>query len=187
MNWFASRSLKAKILLSILGLFVFAALVPTENPTTTSPPKSQLVSETEESSLLEDQDIEEEEKTEEKTGEEKTSDTGAVASSTTTSTQPEPQPNPTPKPKPEPAPEPTPDCDPSYTNVCIPVGSADYDCAGGSGNGPNYISGPVYVRHDVANPDPHGLDRDKDGVGCENQTSMPKLKVGKAVGEFERV
>lgn len=58
-------------------------------------------------------------------------------------------------------------CEPSYPNVCIPIGSADYDCAGGSGNGPNYIQGPIQVRWDVPNPDPHGLDRDRDGWGCE--------------------
>lgn len=54
-------------------------------------------------------------------------------------------------------------CDPSYLDVCIPSGSADYDCAGGSGNGPNYISGPIRVLP----PDPHGLDSDGDGWGCE--------------------
>ncbi|MDA0365310.1 MAG: thermonuclease family protein [Chloroflexi bacterium] len=54
-------------------------------------------------------------------------------------------------------------CDASYPDVCIPVGAADYDCAGGSGNGPNYISGPIRVLP----PDPHRLDRDHDGWGCE--------------------
>ena len=54
-------------------------------------------------------------------------------------------------------------CDPSYPSVCLPIGAADYDCAGGSGNGPNYIAGPITVLP----PDPHGLDRDGDGVGCE--------------------
>ena len=58
-------------------------------------------------------------------------------------------------------------CHPSYVGVCIPIGSADYDCAGGSGNGPNYVQGPFGVRWDVADPDPYGLDRDGDGVGCE--------------------
>jgi len=145
MSWFTSISLKAKILLFILGLFLFAALIPT----TPSSPEPQPTLEIEESPRLGDQDIKEEEKAEEKSEEE-----------TITNTQP--------KPAPKPAPEPSPNCEPSYTNVCIPVGSADYDCAGGSGNGPNYISGPVYVRHDVENPDPHGLDKDKDGVGCEN-------------------
>lgn len=56
-------------------------------------------------------------------------------------------------------------CDASYPDVCIQLGTADYDCAGGSENGPNYIAGPIRVRP----PDPHGLDRDGDGFGfgCE--------------------
>jgi uncharacterized protein YraI len=58
-------------------------------------------------------------------------------------------------------------CEPSYTSVCLPIGAADYDCAGGSGNGPTYVRGPVLVRYDVPNPDPYGLDRDGDGIGCE--------------------
>ena len=68
--------------------------------------------------------------------------------------------------EPEPPPQQPPkssDCDPSYPEVCIPVGAADYDCAGGSGNGPNYIEGPIRVLP----PDPHDLDRDGDGWGCE--------------------
>ena len=55
-------------------------------------------------------------------------------------------------------------CEPAYPDVCIPKGSADYDCAGGSGNGPNYIKGPITV----LSPDPYDLDRDHDGIGCEN-------------------
>jgi hypothetical protein len=45
---------------------------------------------------------------------------------------------------------------------CIPPG-ADADCGGGSGNGPRYVDGPVYVD----GFDPYGLDRDGDGVACE--------------------
>lgn len=45
---------------------------------------------------------------------------------------------------------------------CIPPGP-DVDCAGGSGNGPRYVEGPVHV----TGSDPYGLDRDGDGVGCE--------------------
>jgi hypothetical protein len=56
----------------------------------------------------------------------------------------------------------TSDCDPNYTGNCVPVAS-DVDCAGGKGNGPAYIAGPVYV----VGTDIYGLDRDKDGVGCE--------------------
>ena len=79
-----------------------------------------------------------------------------------------PSPSVTLPPVPTSPPPTTSNCHPSYPDVCIPIGSADYDCAGGSGNGPNYIQGPIRVRHDVPDPDPHGLDRDKDGVGCES-------------------
>jgi hypothetical protein len=61
------------------------------------------------------------------------------------------------------APAPGKDCDPSYPDACLKVGIGDYDCAGGSGNGPNCVEGPVTVR----GPDPFGLDDDGDGVGCE--------------------
>lgn len=52
-------------------------------------------------------------------------------------------------------------CTPGY-DPCIPPGP-DVDCAGGRGDGPRYIDGPVYV----TGSDPYGLDRDGDGVGCE--------------------
>ncbi len=52
-------------------------------------------------------------------------------------------------------------CHPSY-DPCLPIVS-DVDCAGGSGNGPVYTPGPVRV----IGPDEYGLDRDRDGVGCE--------------------
>lgn len=53
-------------------------------------------------------------------------------------------------------------CDPNYAGPCVPVAS-DVDCAGGSGNGPAYVRGPVTV----VGSDIYGLDRDGDGVGCE--------------------
>lgn len=83
----------------------------------------------------------------------------------TPTSPPPPQPTPTQPPPPQPTPTspPSVNCDPSYPTVCIPVGAADYDCAGGSGNGPNYIAGPLTVLP----PDPHGLDSDGDGIGCE--------------------
>lgn len=52
-------------------------------------------------------------------------------------------------------------CDPNYSG-CVPIAS-DVDCAGGRGNGPAYVDGPVSV---IGN-DIYGLDRDRDGVGCE--------------------
>ncbi|SDZ14767.1 G5 domain-containing protein [Herbiconiux ginsengi] len=67
--------------------------------------------------------------------------------------------------QPDPAPEPAPEgggCDPNYTGACVPIAS-DVDCAGGSGNGPAYVQGPVYV----VGGDPYELDRDGDGVACD--------------------
>ena len=56
------------------------------------------------------------------------------------------------------------ECDPNYAKACVPVAS-DVDCAGGSGNGPEYVSGPVYV----VGTDIYGLDRDGDGRACERK------------------
>lgn len=54
-------------------------------------------------------------------------------------------------------------CDPNYTGACVPLAS-DVDCAGGSGNGPAYVQGPVRV----VGQDIYGLDgNDNDGIGCE--------------------
>lgn len=51
----------------------------------------------------------------------------------------------------------TPICDPSYPGVCIPPAPPDLDC------------GQIqYRRFQVLPPDPHGFDRDGDGVGCES-------------------
>ena len=55
------------------------------------------------------------------------------------------------------------ECDDNYSGACVPVAS-DVDCAGGSGNGPEYVAGPVYV----VGSDIYELDRDGDGVACEN-------------------
>jgi hypothetical protein len=54
-----------------------------------------------------------------------------------------------------------PACHPSYT-PCIPEGSDDVDCAGGTGDGPRYVQGPVQVH----GTDEYRLDTDHDGVGC---------------------
>ena len=53
-------------------------------------------------------------------------------------------------------------CDPNYSGACVPIAS-DVDCAGGSGNGPAYVQGPVTV----IGTDIYDLDRNGDGVGCE--------------------
>ncbi|MEU4193314.1 G5 domain-containing protein [Kribbella sp. NPDC026611] len=53
-------------------------------------------------------------------------------------------------------------CDPNYSG-CVPIAS-DVDCSGGSGNGPEYVAGPVRV----VGRDIYRLDADGDGVGCED-------------------
>jgi hypothetical protein len=72
-------------------------------------------------------------------------------------------PPPTAPPAPPPT-TPTRNCHPSYQGECLKVGIGDYDCAGGSGNGPNYVQGTVQV----VGPDEFDLDRDGDGLGCES-------------------
>lgn len=52
-------------------------------------------------------------------------------------------------------------CTEGYRPCLTPA--PDYDCAGGSGNGPRYAQGPIYVD----GSDPYDLDRDGDGVACE--------------------
>jgi hypothetical protein len=59
--------------------------------------------------------------------------------------------------------QPTGNCDPNYAGGCVPIAS-DVDCAGGSGNGPAYVQGPV----DVVGTDIYRLDADHDGIGCED-------------------
>ena len=71
-----------------------------------------------------------------------------------------------PPPTTQPPPPPTTsarNCHPSYEGACLDPTASDYDCAGGSGNGPKYVQGPVKVRP----PDPFDLDADADGLGCE--------------------
>ena len=63
---------------------------------------------------------------------------------------------------PKPAPVASSNCDPNYSGGCVPIAS-DVDCAGGSGNGPAYVSGPVTV----VGSDIYRLDGDNDGIGCE--------------------
>src|SRR5918997_5669186 len=53
--------------------------------------------------------------------------------------------------------KPAPSCDPNYSG-CVPIDS-DVDCAGGSGNGPSYVQGPVRV----IGTDIYKLDADNDG------------------------
>lgn len=60
-----------------------------------------------------------------------------------------------------PQPPPASNCEPSYPDICIPIGSADLDC------------GDIQWRRftvlwTVPNPDPHRFDGDADGIGCES-------------------
>jgi len=55
------------------------------------------------------------------------------------------------------------ECDSNYEGACVPANVSDVDCAGGSGNGPEYVAGPVRVVGD----DIYELDRDGDGIACE--------------------
>jgi hypothetical protein len=71
-------------------------------------------------------------------------------------------PPPTTQPPPPPT-TPARNCHPSYEGACLDPTASDYDCAGGSGNGPKYVQGTVKVHP----PDPFDLDADSDGLGCE--------------------
>jgi hypothetical protein len=53
-------------------------------------------------------------------------------------------------------------CDPNYAGACLSPNSSDYDCAGGSGDGPDYTG---YV--EVVGDDHYDLDHDGDGIACE--------------------
>jgi hypothetical protein len=54
------------------------------------------------------------------------------------------------------------DCDSNYEGACVPAGVEDVDCAGGTGDQPEYVEGPVTV----VGEDVYGLDGDGDGEGC---------------------
>lgn len=53
------------------------------------------------------------------------------------------------------------ECDPNYSG-CLDPSASDYDCEGGSGDGPLY-TGTV----EVLGIDHYGLDDDGDGIGCD--------------------
>lgn len=53
------------------------------------------------------------------------------------------------------------ECDPNYSG-CLDPNASDYDCSGGSGDGPLY-TGEVQV----LGVDHYGLDEEGDGIGCE--------------------
>lgn len=49
-------------------------------------------------------------------------------------------------------------CEPSYPTICVPPPPPDLSCA------------DIFPLQDfpVTPPDPHGFDRDRDGIGCES-------------------
>lgn len=73
---------------------------------------------------------------------------------------PPPLPPPGPPPPAGPPPPPAGSCHPSYPTVCIPPPPPDLDCADIPFRD---FSAPV----DVPDPDPHDLDGDEDGIGCQ--------------------
>jgi hypothetical protein len=54
------------------------------------------------------------------------------------------------------------ECDPNYEGACLDPNASDYDCEGGSGDGPDYTGEVIVVGEDH-----FGLDADGDGIGCE--------------------
>jgi hypothetical protein len=66
-----------------------------------------------------------------------------------------------PVPPPPPPPPPSDQCHPSYPDVCIKPPPPDLDC----GDIPYRRFRVIYT---VPDPDPHGFDGDRDGVGCES-------------------
>lgn len=54
-------------------------------------------------------------------------------------------------------------CHPSCEGACLDPDAYDYDCEGGSGDGPEY-TGEV----EVVGSDDYGLDHDGDGVACQS-------------------
>lgn len=52
-------------------------------------------------------------------------------------------------------------CEPSYPDICIPIGAADLDCG-------DISARRFRVLWDVPNPDPMRFDGERDGIGCES-------------------
>jgi hypothetical protein len=85
---------------------------------------------------------------------------GGTPALTATECAPEPAPEPESTSAPAIEPPASDACTPGYS-PCLPPAS-DYDCEGGSGDGPEYTA---LVQ--VSGSDPYGLDADGDGSGCE--------------------
>jgi micrococcal nuclease len=64
------------------------------------------------------------------------------------------------------------ECDPSYPEACIPGPPPDLDC--GDTNVPNNVR--------VVEPDPHRLDSDNNGIGCESSNNGDGSSGGSSEG-----
>lgn len=62
---------------------------------------------------------------------------------------------------PPPPPPPPLECHPEYGG-CLDPNAEDYDCIGGTGDGPEFTG-----RVESLGDDPFGLDRDGNGIGCD--------------------
>jgi hypothetical protein len=70
-------------------------------------------------------------------------------------------------------------CHPAYSSPCVPNDGQDVDCAGGGGNGPHYVQGPVILKQ--VGTDPFDLDgTPEDGRGCEVPGGTPSTNPGPA-------
>ncbi len=62
-------------------------------------------------------------------------------------------------------------CDPNYEGACVPIAS-DVDCAGGSGNGPAYVQGPLKV----IGKDIYGLEIETETESHANRASTGGMR-----------
>ncbi|HEX8742317.1 MAG TPA: hypothetical protein VF712_04205 [Thermoleophilaceae bacterium] len=58
---------------------------------------------------------------------------------------------------------PSSDCDPAYRGRCLDPTGPDYDCSGGGGDGPRFVSGPFRI----VGEDHYRLDGNGNGIACE--------------------
>ena len=87
-------------------------------------------------------------------------------------------PPPPPQPEPEPEPPPQENCHPNY-DPCLDPNASDYDCQGGSGDGPEY-TGPVTVK---GGSDPlTSTGTAMEAAAIETEVPVPQRPVGQYWG-----
>lgn len=59
-----------------------------------------------------------------------------------------------------------PNCDPSYPDRCIPSPPPDLDC-----------EDIIYRNFQVNSSDPHGFDKDEDGISCETKSDSDSVMI----------